>query len=163
MTSKVRIGLIGVGFGSRVLLPAFRRDRRCEVVAICARHRARARAAARQWRVAGAVDDWEALVTRSDIDAVAIAVPPVVQPPIALATLRGRKHLWCEKPLAATVEEAAALSREAEEADVAHIVDFEFTAVPAWRALKRLLARGAIGRLSREDLRLICFDLVTGG
>ena len=34
--TRLRVGIVGLGFGERVLLPAFRAASRCDVVGVCA-------------------------------------------------------------------------------------------------------------------------------
>lgn len=143
----IRVGIIGVGFGQRVLVPAFRLDGRCEVAALCASHRERALAAARALDIPRASERWQDLVADPVLDAIAIAIPPVFQPHVALAALKHRKHLFCEKPLAATGEAAAALLAAARQRNVAHMVDFEFVVVEEWERAKSLVTSGALGRL----------------
>ena len=79
----IRVGIIGSNFGRTVLLPAFRADRRCEVVALAGRERAN-RGHAREAGIARAYDAWAELVEDDAIDAVAIATPPALQPDIAI-------------------------------------------------------------------------------
>jgi predicted dehydrogenase len=45
----------------------------------------------------------------ADVDAVAFAVPPHAQGPLAVRAATAGRHLICEKPLAATLEDAAAV------------------------------------------------------
>jgi hypothetical protein len=144
----IRVGIIGLGFGTRVLLPAFRRHPRCRVVALCGRHPARTRQAARRLGVPVAHARWRALVDDPAIDAVAIATPPILQPSVACAAARAGKHVFCEKPLALRSADAARMLRAARRAGVAHMVDLEFPALEPWRRAKALIAHGALGRLS---------------
>lgn len=143
----LRIGVIGTGFGQRVLVPAFRLDRRCDVAVMCASRLGHAQEAARAVGVPQASGRWQEVVADPALDAIAIAVPPALQPPMALAALKHRKHLFCEKPLAMTAEDAAAILAAARQAGVAHMVDFEFLAVDAWERAKQLVETGTLGRL----------------
>ena len=52
------------------------------------------------------------LVERADIDAVAIATPPRLQPEIAIAALEHGKPVFIEKPMAADLAGAAAMLRQ---------------------------------------------------
>ena len=58
------------------------------------------------------------------VDAVAFAVPPDVQAPIAIRAARAGKHLLLEKPIAVTAAEADALADAVEQARVASVVFF---------------------------------------
>ncbi len=143
----LRVGIIGLGFGQRVLVPAFQLDRRYAVTALCATSVERARAAARSLGVPHAYGDWQAMVAAPDLDVIAVATPPAVQPDIIRAALAQRKHVFCEKPLATTREAAQALLAAARQAGVAHMVDFEFPEAEEWRRAKTFLERGTLGAL----------------
>ncbi len=145
----VRLGVVGIGFGQRAHVPAFRADGRCQVTAICANRLDRARAAADRLGVPKAYGGWRQLVDDPEVDVVTIATPPSLQPAIAIAALQQRKPVFCEKPLASTREAAAAMLAMAREAGTAHVVDFEFPMTETWQQAKALLDRGGIGQPRR--------------
>src|SRR5437870_1434848 len=79
----ITVGIIGCNYGYNVLLPAFRSDPRCKVLAIAATDPGRAADLARAANIARGYGEWQRLVDGSGITAVAIAVPPDLQPAIA--------------------------------------------------------------------------------
>lgn len=79
------------------------------------------------------------------VDAVAIATPPVFQPAIALAALSLGKPVFAEKPLAATLSDAEALVKAAEESDLPNVVDFMFPELMTFTKAKQLIDEGCIG------------------
>ena len=87
----IRVGIVGSNFGRTVLLPAFRADRRCEVVALAGRDAQKAADHAREAGIARAFKSWAELVEDDAIDAVAIATPPALQPDIAIQALAARQ------------------------------------------------------------------------
>jgi predicted dehydrogenase len=143
----LRIGIVGIGFGQNVLLPAFRSDERVAITALCASDLGRAQAVAARVGVDRAFGDWRELVACPDVDALAIAVPPVLQPAIAAGAIARGKHVFCEKPVAVDVEAARQLLEQATASGVAHAVDFEFQELASWRRAKELVTRGEIGPL----------------
>ena len=143
----IRVGIVGSNFGRAVLLPAFRADPRCEVVALAGRDAQKTEGLAREAGVARAFKTWTELVEDGGIDAVAIATPPALQPDIAIQALQGGKAVFLEKPLAATLAQADALLDEARKSKRPAIVDFEFPELPAWQRAKALIDEGAIGAL----------------
>jgi predicted dehydrogenase len=73
----------------------------------------------------------------ANVDAVAFAVPPDVQAPIAIRAARAGKHLLLEKPVAISAADADALVDAVDQANVASVVFFtaRFQAdVRAWLA-----------------------------
>jgi len=141
----IRLGIVGCNYGRAVQLPAFRADSRCRVVALAGSDAARTAELARQSDIPDAYGEWAQMIERSDIDAVTIAVPPRLQPAIAIAALKSGKAVFVEKPMAADLEGAAAMVREA--GVLANAMDFNFTEVMAFRRAKTLIDGGAIGRL----------------
>ena len=152
MTESLRVGIIGLGFGQRVLLPAFRADARCEVVGVCASRWEHATAVAADCDIPLVYRDWRELVEDPRIDAVVIAAPPQLHCPIATAALALKKPVFCEKPLATSEAAAKHMSVAAAEAGVANMVDFEFPEIPHWRRARALLVAGAIGQVRHVRL-----------
>lgn len=143
----VRLGIVGCNYGRTVQLPAFRNDPRCEVVAIAGTDAARVAALAAEAGIRKGFGDWAALVGDDEVDAVAIATPPRLQPEIAMHALRLGKPVFVEKPMAADLAGAQAMLRAQEETGRVTGIDFNFTGIPAWREAHRRLRDGAIGRL----------------
>jgi predicted dehydrogenase len=141
----IRVGIVGCNYGRQVLLPAFRLDPRCEVVALAGSDAARTAQLARESAIPQAYGDWTQLVDSSSVDAVVIATPPHLQPEIATRALKLGKPVYAEKPMAADLEGARSMARQA--GDTPTMIDFNFTEVLAWRKAKALLDAGAIGPL----------------
>jgi predicted dehydrogenase len=141
----IRLGIVGCNYGRTVQLPAFRRDPRCQVVALAGTDQARTAELARQANVPQAFGDWVRMIESADVDAVAIATPPRLQPAVAVAALQRGKPVFVEKPMAADLDGASAMLRQA--GALPAMIDFSFTEVPAWTKAKAMLDDGAIGRL----------------
>lgn len=152
MIARIRVGVVGIGVGRQVHVPAFRADARCEVVAICAADAARAATAAAALGIKHSTGDWRSLAASSAIDVLSIAVPPALQPKIIEAACMNGKHVFCEKPVGATLEDARAALTSAEKAGVRHAVDFLFTRVPAWMRAKKTIEDGALGAIRHATL-----------
>ena len=142
-----RVGIVGCNYGRTVLLPAFRAEPRCEVVALAGTDAARAAELARAAEVARGLGDWRALVEDNAVEAVAIAVPPDRQPEVARRALDLGKPVFVEKPLAADLAGAQAMLDSAHRSGKPTIIDFNFAELPSWRRAKSMLDGGAIGRL----------------
>lgn len=141
----VSIGVIGLGFGSHVHVPAFLRDERCQVAALSGRTEGKAAEVAAKLGIAAAYDDWRHIVDDPAVSAVSIAVPPAAQPAIAEAALNAGKHVFCEKPLAAHADDANRLAALAAQRGVVHAVDFIFPEVERWREARHLISDGRLG------------------
>jgi predicted dehydrogenase len=143
----IRIGIVGCNYGRLVQLPAFRLDPRCEVVALAGRDAARTAELAKADGVRLAFGSWERLVEHPEVDAVAIATSPGVQPAIAIRALELGKPVFAEKPMAADLAGAETMAQAAVASGRPTTVDFGFCEILSWRRAKALLDEGAIGRL----------------
>jgi predicted dehydrogenase len=143
----IGVGIIGCNYGRTVLVPAFRHDPRCEIVALAGTDAARAAGLARAANVARSFGGWRALVEERTVEVVAIAVPPDVQPAIAQRALELGKPVFLEKPLAADLAGAQLILESARKRGLPTIVDFNFPELPSWRRAKAILEGGAIGHL----------------
>jgi predicted dehydrogenase len=152
VSGSVRVGIIGCGYGARVLVPAFRAGPGAVVLAIAATSRAAARTTARKCDVPHAFGDWREMLASGPVDAVAIAVPPAAQAEIATAALRCGLPVFAEKPLAVNVMEAARLAGVASTHRLAAMIDFNFREVAAFCAARRLLMEGCLGKVRQVSL-----------
>ncbi|MBS1301179.1 Gfo/Idh/MocA family oxidoreductase [Loktanella sp. SALINAS62] len=92
--------------------------------------------------------DWRALVDDPRVDAIIIASPPDTHRDIAAAAFALGKPVFCEKPLADTLDQSRAMVADAEAAGVANMVGFNYIRTPASQFARQLLADGAIGRVT---------------
>jgi predicted dehydrogenase len=144
MSGKLRVGVIGTGFGSTVQIPAFRAHPRVEVVAIASGQPGKARTVADRFGVRHGFDAWEDLVG-ADLDLVSISTPPYLHHPMSLAAAKAGRHILCEKPLALSTAEAAEMLAAAERAGVHHLVDHELRFNPNRVKARALIADGYVG------------------
>jgi predicted dehydrogenase len=152
VSKPLNIGVIGIGFGQQVHVPAFRLDNRCVVRAIAATDPDRARMVAGALGIPKACGDWGELIDDPAIDAVAIAVPPTEQAAIAIAAAKAGKHLFCEKPMAASTAEGRRMLKAADKAGVVHAMDLMFPEIPEWKQARELAHSGNLGRIRQVVL-----------
>ncbi len=145
MATKLRVGVIGTGFGSTVQIPAFRANPRVEVVAVASGQPGKARKIADEFGVPHAFDAYAELV-RADLDLVSITAPPHLHHPMTMAAVAAGRHVLCEKPMALSAAEAAEMLAAAERARVVHLIDHELRFNPNRRKVKRLIAEGFVGQ-----------------
>jgi len=110
----------------------------------------RAAQAAQQLGWTESTGRWQDVIERDDIALVDICTPGDTHAEIAIAALDAGKHVLCEKPLANTVDEAAAMAAAAERAaarGVAAMVAFNYRRVPALALAQQLVAAGRVGQI----------------
>ena len=143
----IGIGIVGCNYGRNVLVPAFRSDARCAVVALAGSEAARTAEIARAANVSRGYGDWRALIEDKAIGAVAIAVPPALQVAIAQRAIALGKPVFAEKPLADGPASALAMFEAARASARPTMIDFNFPELATWQRAKALLDGGHIGRL----------------
>src|SRR5215207_6994892 len=89
--SMLRVGVIGVGWGSHVQVPGFRAADGYEPVALCARTPERLERVAGKLGIADTSTDWESFVTRDDLDVISVATPTALHHEMTLAALESGK------------------------------------------------------------------------
>ncbi len=147
----MRFGVLGTGFWAReVHAAALAAHPRAELVGIWGRDLAKAKAAGAEFDVPG-YGDVDALL--ADVDAVAVALPPDVQAPLAERAAGAGKHLLLEKPIALDLAAADRLIAAVADAGVASVVFFTFRFQPetsSWleQAARTTLAGGHASWLS---------------
>jgi predicted dehydrogenase len=132
MTDQLRVGLVGAGpWATNVHAPGIAAHPDTALVGVWARRPEAARALA---TAHGAVpfDDVASLVAA--VDAVAFAVPPSVQVPLAVEAARAGRHVILEKPIASNVADAQRLADAVATAGVASVVMLVLRFAPETRS-----------------------------
>ncbi|WGT49640.1 MULTISPECIES: Gfo/Idh/MocA family protein [Thioclava] len=146
------VALIGTGFMGKCHAMAWRNlatvfggaHPRLEV--LCDTPSDKARAFSEQFGFARGSDDWQASCTDPAVDVVSITAPNGLHRPMAEAALRAGKHVWLEKPMALTLEDARAMAALAtEHPGQVTILGYNYLRSPAFQMARKLIAEGAIG------------------
>jgi predicted dehydrogenase len=82
-------------------------------------------------------DDWQEVVSSSEVDLVSIVTPNFLHAPMAIAAAEAGKHVFCEKPMATSAGEAERMWRAADAAKIVHGVNLNYRNVPAIRFIAR--------------------------
>ena len=142
----VRVGVLGAGAWAEFAhLPAYRRDARCELVAIADPVLERAEQFARQFGIPHVYSSHEALIARSDIDLVDVCTPSATHFELAWAALEAGKHVLCEKPVAYDYKDTLRAAALARRQGVKTKLGFTFRYSPAMRYMKTLIDDGFVG------------------
>jgi len=155
-----RIGIIGLGFGTQVYVPAFRSEG-WEVVALSSRTPEKLAHAAAAAGIANQHADPLQLVARNDIDAVGVVTPPSAHAQLAIAALEAGKHVLCEKPFALNAREAADMLAAAKRSGRTAMVAHEFRHAPQRAYIRQLLDEGYVGRPQLCTIELFLDRYVT--
>ena len=147
MTTALRIGVLGAANIARLFIAAVRPSKKVVVHALAARDNARARAFADELQVPHVHASYDALLGDPGIDAVYVPLPNNLHAEWSIRAANAGKHVLCEKPLAATAQEARAIFEAARRNKVYVVEGYPYRAQPQTIKLRELLAAGTIGRL----------------
>jgi predicted dehydrogenase len=107
MKDKVRIGIIGAGWVARERhLPALRALPEVRLEAIWSRKGENARQLASELNIARVAEHWQEIIESQTIDAVIVAMPPILHHVVSLSALHAGKHVLCQARLARNLREA---------------------------------------------------------
>ena len=87
------MGVIGVGWGSMVQVPAFRAAGGYEVAALCSRRAERAAEAGVRLGIEDVSTDWERFVRRPDLDVISVCTPTDLHREQVLGAISAGKHV----------------------------------------------------------------------
>jgi len=91
--------------------------------------------------------DWREMLDREDLGAVVVAIPPLAHREPAVEALRRGLPVYLEKPIARTLEDAAAIVAAAESAGTVCAVGYQWHALDVLDDLRQLLEGEQIGLL----------------
>lgn len=112
----VKFGVIGVGQWGKETLTNLSRLPFAQVTTICDTYEPYLKKGLELAPKATSVTDYRKLLESPEVEAVIVATPTHQHKEIVLAALQAGKHVYCEAPLANTVEDAAAIARAAQQA-----------------------------------------------
>jgi len=113
---KLKVAVIGLGPWGREILNTLARVPQAEVAAICVNYPSAIKRCARDFPNVATSEDYKKLLANRDIPAVVIATPTHKHKDIVLDALKADKHVYCEAPLANTIEDARAIALAAKTA-----------------------------------------------
>ena len=154
MSGKVRAALIGAGGYSRAnVIPYIPEFENLEFVAVCDLDLGLARRAARRIGAALATDDYRAILARPDIEMVELQTPNYLHAEQAVAAFEAGKHVFSQKPMARTIDEAKRMIRAGRRAQRLLGVYMDGYDDPSLWDMKDAVRAGFIGKPAGFRLR----------
>src|SRR5271167_4264479 len=158
----LNVGMIGYKFMGKTHSNAWRQvdkffpvSAQPELHTICGRDKKGVKAAAKQFGWSHVSTRWQDVVTNPEIDIIDINTANDTHAEIAIAAAKAGKHVLCEKPLAMTVAEAAAMLEAVKKAGVVHMICHNYRRIPAIAQAKKMIAAGDLGRIFHYRARYL--------
>lgn len=147
----IGIGIIGYGYWGPNLVRNFSETPGSKVVAVSDLRPERLAQVQARYPGIKVTDDHRELFADPAIDAIAIATPVGTHFSLTMEALHAGKHVFVEKPLAATAEQGERLVDEASRCRRVLMVDHTFVYTGAIRKIKELLSNETLGQLYYYD------------
>lgn len=146
----INIGVIGYGYWGPNLVRNFSETPGLNVASVSDLDPAKLELV-RKRHACSTTTNFRDLLDDTSIDAIAIATPVSTHYDLAMAALKAGKHVWLEKPMTETSEQARRLEEEAERRNLVLIVDHTFIYTGAVRKMGEIIRNGELGKIYYYD------------
>jgi len=168
MSSPVRTAVVGLGYWGPNLVRNLAELDAAELVAVCDLDPERLALVGRRYPAVRRTTEVQDVIDADDVDAVVIATPVSTHHPLGMSALSAGKHVFIEKPLAASTRDAAELATTAAAQGLVLMPGHTFLYSPPVVAIHDLIVSGALGDLlfissSRVNLGLHQSDVSVVG
>jgi len=155
----ITVGIVGCGYWGPNLVRNFHALDECKVKTICDLSKQRLNYITRLYPDVIATQSFDDLISDEKIDAVAIATPVSHHFEQAHKAFEAGKHVFIEKPMAASVKECIELVDIAEKKKVTLMVGHTFIYTAAVRKIREIIKRGDIGDIMYISARRLNLGL----
>ncbi|WP_367319388.1 Gfo/Idh/MocA family protein [Streptomyces sp. HUAS ZL42] len=162
MVDSLGVAVVGFGWMGRVHTQAYARvlhhfpqlTVRPRLVTVAEEVPGRAEEAAARFGFATTTRDWREVAADPRVQAVSITAPNFLHREIGVAMAEAGKHIWIEKPVGLTAQDARQVADAVAKAGVQGAVGFNYRNAPAVEAARDLIAAGEIGTVTHVRIRL---------
>jgi predicted dehydrogenase len=147
MTDRIRIGVIGVGQIGKVHLDNYAKISGAEIVAITDIDEAELNRVAEVYSIPNKYKNFRDLLARDDIQAVDVCLHNNLHMPMTVAALQAGKHVYCEKPMAGSYNDAEKMYKTAQELKRKLAIQSRWLFLNETRAARALIDQGMLGKL----------------
>jgi UDP-N-acetyl-2-amino-2-deoxyglucuronate dehydrogenase len=147
---NIQVGIVGIGWWSDVLADVVAKTDGIELRAGYSRNEDKTTAFADRFNCE-AVTSYEAMLALDDLDGVILTTPNSAHRPGVEAAAKAGKHVFVEKPISNTLEDARAMIAACSAAGVVLAVGHSYRRHGALRHLRKLIDDGELGRVSLAE------------
>jgi len=145
----VNCALVGFGLRGRELAATLARLPEANLMAVCDNYDVMLRRSRREVPQASTHTDYREVLGNPDVQAVFIATPTHLHRAIVLDALAAGKNVYCEAPIASTIEDAKAIAQAARDAsNQIFQVGQIYRTNPQHRSVFQFIRSGAVGKLT---------------
>ena len=142
---KIRFGVVGVGMMGRMHITSLQRNPHAEVIAVCARTQSKVQAMQAEFAIPCGYQTIDDMLQNPELDAIVSATGADAHKEACLKACAAKTHIFCEKPLAKTLEDCTEIEKAvAENGTKCFTVGFMRRFDPSYAEAKQKIRAGAI-------------------
>jgi predicted dehydrogenase len=146
MTQKIRVGIVGLGFGAE-FIPIYQAHPDAELVAVAQRSETELNSIADHFGIPGRYTSLDAMLQDPAIDAIHINTPIGAHADQAVAALEAGKHVACTVPMAVSIEDCARVVAAQERSGKSYMMMETSVYTREFLYAKQLVESGRLGRI----------------
>ena len=144
---EIRIGIIGAGIIANQHAQDYAKIPGVTVAAACDINKSKLDRFCGQHKIADKYENFRKMLERDDLDAVDVCLHNNLHAPVSIEILRSGRHCYCEKPMAGSYADAAAMLAVSEETGKRLHVQLATLYRPETHAARKLIAAGMLGEI----------------
>jgi len=146
MAKKIKAGIVGTGIIGKSHIRGYKGMDEVEIVAVADIDEEEAQGVAKEYEIPHVFTDYHELL-KLDLDTVDVCLPNFLHAPVTIDALESGKHVYCEKPMARTGDEAQAMWDAAKRTGKLLAVQLGTIYGKEAKAAKNLITEGKLGSL----------------
>ena len=160
---RLGVGLVGLGYYSTDLLaPALQHTKKCYLAGIVTGTPSKAEV----WKKRHNIPDkniynyqnFDQIANNSDIDVIYVVLPPSMHREYAVRAAQAGKHVWCEKPMAMTVEECQAMIDACNKNKRSLAIGYRLHHEPNTQEYRRIVNNKLLGNVQKANCAAGYYD-----
>ncbi len=145
--NKINVAVVGYGQIGPVHVRSYKKiEDKVNVVAVVDKNIERAKMAQEQYGIKNIYTDYKELFKMKDLDVIDVCIPTYAHRDLVVEGARSGKHIFCEKPMAMTIDETNEMECECKKAGVKLQLGFCRRFDNQWLKFKDIVTGGLLGR-----------------
>ena len=139
MQNKINLGIIGKNFGYNVIYKSFLKNKNYKIKGFCFKSKKTSKL-----KIPNNIkiySNWKRLVLDKKINAIAISSPPATHKKIVKFAIRNNKHIFCEKPLTCSYNDASIICNLVKKKKISHMVNYQFANIDTFQFFKKKIMK----------------------
>ena len=157
MQRKLNVGIVGGGFGSYGLIPAFKLDKRCQIISICTKTIEKGIEVSKKYKIKNYYTSYAEMIKNDNLDILAIATVPSIQEEIIKYAAEKKINIFCEKPAATNYNNVQYINNTIKKNKIKSCIDFPFIEIDEFKMLRQKIISGELGAINECHIKWIFF------